>query len=130
MLAKIAKQFRMWMPSMPILLVSARNATARQPARATFRISPKMTKHELAEYLTKIYNLPVRNVNTANYLGKRKLVRGSTQILRYKYKDFKKAIVSFDRSFTDVGKGMRIPEMDDDDGRNDDDSNDNIRPAA
>jgi large subunit ribosomal protein L23 len=115
MLAGVVKQFRMWMPNMPMLLVSARNATARQPARATFRVLPRMTKHEVKEYLTKIYGLPVRTVNTANYLGKRKLVRGTRQVIRYKYKDFKKAVVSFDRSFTDVGIGMRIPEIDNDD---------------
>lgn len=114
MLAGVAKQFRMWMPNMPMTLVSARNATARQPARAVFRVLPRMTKHEIKEYLTKIYGLPVVKVNTANYLGKRKLVRGSRQVIRFKYKDFKKAVVSFDRSFTDVGKGMRIPEIDDD----------------
>ncbi|KAG7354549.1 50S ribosomal protein L23 [Nitzschia inconspicua] len=114
MLAQVTKQFRMWMPSMPMVLVSARNATARQPARATFRVLPKMTKHEIKEYLTQIYNLPVDKVNTANYLGKRKLVRGTTKVIRYKYKDFKKAIVSFDRSFTNVGIGLRIPEIDDD----------------
>ena len=113
MLAEVGKQFRMWMPNMPMMLVSARNATARQPARAIFRVLPRMTKHEIKEYLTKIYGLPVRKVNTANYLGKRKLVRGSRQMIRFKYKDFKKAVVSFDRSFTDVGKGMRIPEIDD-----------------
>ena len=115
MLAPIAKQFRMWMPNMPMILVSARNATARNPARATFRVLPRMTKHEIKEYLTQIYGLPVRKVNTSNYLGKRKLVRGTTQVIRYKYKDFKKAIVSFDRSYTDVGIGMRIPEIDDND---------------
>lgn len=114
MLAGAAKQFRMWMPNMPMTLVSAKNATARQPARATFRVLPRMTKWEIREYLTKIYGLPVQKVNTANYLGKRKLVRGSRQVIRFKYKDFKKAVVSFDRSFTDVGKGMRIPELDDD----------------
>eukprot|EP00536_Pseudo-nitzschia_multiseries_P002912 jgi/Psemu1/301660/fgenesh1_kg.41_\ len=114
MLAGITKQFRLWMPNMPMMLVSAKNATARQPARATFRVLPRMTKHEIKEYLTKIYGLPVRKVNTANYLGKRKLVRGSKQVIRYKYADFKKAVVSFDRSFTDVGMGMRIPEIDDD----------------
>ena len=71
-------------------------------------------RNEIKEYLTQIYGLPVRKVNTSIYLGKRKLVRGSTQVIRYKYKDFKKAIVSFDRSYTDVGKGTRIPEIDDD----------------
>lgn len=28
-----------------------------------------MTKHEIKEYLTKIYDLPVKKVNTMNYLG-------------------------------------------------------------
>lgn len=121
MLARAAAtttQFRMWMPTMPMVLVSAKNATARLPARATFRVLPRMTKHEIKEYLTQIYDLPVRKVNTSNYLGKRKVVRGnhSSQVIRYKYKDFKKAVVSFDRSFLDVGKALRIPEIDNDDG--------------
>ena len=34
-------------------------------------------------------------------------------VLYFKYKDFKKAVVTFDRSYTDVGMGMRIPEIDD-----------------
>ena len=113
MLAKIANGFRMWMPNMPMLMTSARNATARHPARATFRVLPKMTKWEIKEYLTKIYGLPVAKVNTMNYVGKRKMVRGSRKLIYYKYKDFKKAVVTFDKSFTDVGMGMRIPEIDD-----------------
>jgi large subunit ribosomal protein L23 len=116
MLAKISNGFRMWMPNLPMMMTSARNATATEPARATFRVLPKMTKHEIKEYLTKIYGLPVHKVNTMNYMGKRKKVLGSSRILYYKYKDFKKAVVTFDRSFTDVGIGMRIPEIDDEPG--------------
>ena len=115
MLAKVTNGFRMWMPNMPITLISTRNATARHPARATFRVLPRMTKHEIREYLTKIYGLPVTKVNTMNYLGKRKNVMGRKKVIRFKYKDFKKAIVSFDRSLTDLGIGLRIPELDDDD---------------
>lgn len=113
MLAKVARQFRMWMPNMPMMLVSAKSATPTQPARAIFRVLPRMTKWEIREYLVKIYDLPVRKVNTMNYLGKRKTVRGSKKMIHYKYHDFKKAVVTFDRSFTDVGIGMRIPEIDD-----------------
>jgi large subunit ribosomal protein L23 len=109
----VARGFRMWMPTMPLLMTSARNATATQPARATFRVLPRMTKHEIKEYLTKIYGLPVTKVNTQNYMGKRKRLMGSRKILYFKYADFKKAIVTFDRSLLDVGKGMRIPEIDD-----------------
>eukprot|EP00567_Pseudictyota_dubia_P005079 CAMPEP_0197453036 /NCGR_PEP_ID=MMETSP1175-20131217/33743_1 /TAXON_ID=1003142 /ORGANISM="Triceratium dubium, Strain CCMP147" /LENGTH=53 /DNA_ID=CAMNT_0042986205 /DNA_START=30 /DNA_END=188 /DNA_ORIENTATION=+ len=53
-----------------------------------------MTKHEIKEYLTKIYNLPVKKVNTMNYLGKRKKVIGRRKVAYYKYRDFKKAIVT------------------------------------
>jgi large subunit ribosomal protein L23 len=110
---KIGDGFRMWMPNMPIMMSSATNATATEPARAIFRVLPKMTKHEIKEYLTKIYGLPVHKVNTMNYMGKRKLVRGTTKVLYFKYKDFKKAVVTFDKSLTDVGLGMYIPEIDD-----------------
>jgi len=35
------RQFRMWMPTMPMTMVSARNATATHPAVATFRVLPR-----------------------------------------------------------------------------------------
>jgi len=101
---------------MPLTMVSARNATATHPAFAIFRTPPRMTKHEIKEYLTKIYNLPVKKVATANYLGKRKRVMTSKRIHFLKYKDFKKAVVTFDDSLQDVGLGMRVPELDDDEG--------------
>ena len=70
-----------------------------------------MTKHEITEYLTKVYELPVKKVNTMNYLGKRKQAFGKRGIARWKERDYKKAIVTFDRSLTDVGLGTRIPEL-------------------
>lgn len=70
MTSRAFKKFRMWMPQFTFTMVSARNATATEPARAIFRVDPKMTKHEIREYLTKIYDLPVKKVNTMNYLGK------------------------------------------------------------
>ena len=111
MLAKIASGFRMWMPTMPMTLVSARNATETRGASAVFRVPPQMTKHEIKEYLTKIYDLPVKKVNTMIYLGKRKQAPGKRSIARWKHRDFKKAIVSFDGSLKDVGLGTRIPEL-------------------
>ena len=70
-----------------------------------------MTKHEIKEYLTKIYDLPVKKVNTMNYEGKRKRVMSQSGMAYYKYKDFKKAVVTFDETMQDVGMGMRIPEL-------------------
>ena len=93
---------------MPITLVAAKNATATHPATASFRVLPKMTKHEIKEYLSKIYNLPVKSVNTINYMGKRKRAIGKRRIVYYKYRDFKKAIVTFDRSLTHVGRGIEM----------------------
>mmetsp|Transcript_45505 Transcript_45505/g.68650 ORF Transcript_45505/g.68650 Transcript_45505/m.68650 type:complete len:119 (-) Transcript_45505:356-712(-) len=108
---KFGPGLRVWMPNMPIVLLSARNATETSAATATFRVLPKMTKHEVKEHLTKIYNLPVAKVNTQNYLGKRKRVVGKRRIAYYKNADFKKAIVTFGPSLTDVGLGAQVGEM-------------------
>ncbi len=96
---------------MPLTLVSAKHATPTHPARAVFRTLPKMTKHEIKEYLTKIYQLPVKQVNTMNYQGKRKRLLTQSKPVYFKYKDFKKAVVTFDDSLRDVGLGMRIVEL-------------------
>jgi ribosomal protein L23 len=92
-------------------MVSARNATAARPAIAIFRTPPRMTKHEIKEHLTQIYGLPVKTVNTMNYAGKRKRVMTQTSTAFFKYSDFKKAVVTFDRTLQDVGLGMRVPEL-------------------
>ncbi|KAL7566691.1 hypothetical protein ACA910_017752 [Epithemia clementina (nom. ined.)] len=121
---KKGQQFRMWMPNMPLTLVAAHNASATKPAFAIFRTIPRMTKHEIKEYLTKIYQLPVLKVRTQNYLGKRKRLMTKRRVIYYKYKDFKRAIVDFDPNvMTDVGIGLRVPELqeDDDDDYVDDD---------
>ena len=108
---RAARQFRMWMPNMPMMLVTARSATAEQPAFATFRVEPRMTKHEIKEYLTKIYELPVQKVHTMNYLGKRKRMPTRRGMIYYRYKNFKKAVVYFTDAITDVGLGTRVPEL-------------------
>jgi large subunit ribosomal protein L23 len=107
------RQFRMWLPTMPLTLVSARSASPSNPAYAIFRTIPRMTKHEIKEYLTKIYDLPVRVVRTMNYLGKRKRMATRTGVVYFRYKDFKKAVVYFDDTLKDVGIGTRVPEMED-----------------
>ena len=67
--------------------------TARD--KAVFKVPPKMNKFDIKEYLSSVYQLPVKKVNTANYDGKLKL--GSRQF-RGKYfrtKSWKKAYVTF-----------------------------------
>ena len=108
---RAGRQFRVWLPTMPMTMVSARNATATHPAWAIFRTPPRMTKHEIKEHLTQIYNLPVKSVNTMNYQGKRKRVMTQAKTAFFKYSDFKKAVVTFDESLKEVGLGMRVPEL-------------------
>jgi large subunit ribosomal protein L23 len=66
---------------MPMTLIGTKNATEISPATATFRVLPKITKHEVKEYLTKIYDMPVKKVNTIKYIGKYKWAMGRTKIL-------------------------------------------------
>jgi len=96
----------MWMPHMPMVLIKATSATESTWAQAIFRVLPKMTKHEIKEYLTKIYKLPVLKVHTQNFLGARKRVLGSRSIAYFKYPKFKRAIVFFDNTMTEVNVNM------------------------
>lgn len=107
---KLLPQFRQWLPEMPMTLIGAKNASEISPATATFRVLPKMTKHEVKEYLTKIYDLPVKKVSTMNYMGKYKRALGRNKIVYYKYRDFKKAVVTFDSSLQDTGRGVQVEE--------------------
>jgi Ribosomal protein L23 len=50
------------------ILISPVNAK-RNPPQALLYVPPKMTKTEVKEYLTKIYNVNVLDVMTANFLG-------------------------------------------------------------
>jgi large subunit ribosomal protein L23 len=120
--AKTGRKYRLWMPQYYLMMVSARNATETRPAFAIFRTDPRMTKWEIKEHLVKIYNLPVKKVNTMNYEGKRKRITSEHGIAYMKYVDFKKAVVTFDETLKDVGIGMRVPELDDEDNDEDDDS--------
>ena len=97
-----------WMPTLPLILLHATNATSTSPATAIFRIQPQMTKHEVKEYLTKIYNLPVQHVRTQNYLGKRMRIIGKRKVAYGKRPDYKKAFVTFDERLADVGLGSRV----------------------
>ena len=102
---------RLWMPTMPMVLLHAEHATKSTPAKAVFRVKPKMTKHEVKEYLNKIYDLPVAQVRTQNYLGKRMRILGRTTIVYAKRPDYKKAFVTFDNTLADTGIGSFVPGM-------------------
>lgn len=59
---------RVFFPSMFMRLVSL--APTASPPKAVLYVPQKMTKTEVKEYLTKIYQVDVKKVTTANYLGK------------------------------------------------------------
>lgn len=65
------------------------------PNKGVFKVDPKMTKLEVKEYLTKVYNLPVQKVNTVNYEGKLKTGSQRHRGAYYRTKAYKKAYVTF-----------------------------------
>ena len=85
---------KVWFPNMFMRLVSVN--TARNPATANLIVPPSMTKTEVKEYLTKIYNIPVISVTTANFAGKWKRLYHKRQITAYRRRNTKKATVLFD----------------------------------
>eukprot|EP00937_MAST-01D_sp_MAST-1D-sp2_P001606 g1606.t1 len=64
--------------------------------KVVFKVAPEMTKHEVKEYLQKVYSVPVRAVNTMNYDGKWKRAGYGRKFGRFLYKerDWKKAVVT------------------------------------
>ena len=64
--------------------------------KVVFHVVPSMTKHEVKEYLTKVYDVPVTKVNTMNYDGKWKRAGVGRKFGRHLYRerDWKKAIVT------------------------------------
>ena len=62
---------RLKFPNMMVTLMNKGKAHAKlKENQHIFRVSPKYTKHDIKEYLTKIYQLPVIAVTTTNYIGK------------------------------------------------------------
>jgi hypothetical protein len=57
---------KVWFPSMFMRLVN--HNLAKQ--KATLQVPPSMTKHEVKEYLSKIYNIEATKVSTVNVAGK------------------------------------------------------------
>ena len=87
---------RVWFPNLFMKLIHVN--TKKSPAEAFLHIPPKMTKTEVKEYLTKIYQVPVISVNTSNFLGKWKRLYGKRSITAYKRRNVKKAMVLFENA--------------------------------
>jgi ribosomal protein L23 len=61
---------KVWFPSMYMAMINSKKMKPPALSSATFQIPKSMTKTEVNEYLTKIYNLDVKSVNTVNMIGK------------------------------------------------------------
>ena len=57
-------------PNMAVTLMKRETNSRYHPNDVVFKVDPKFTKHDIKEYLTKIYGLNVQKVNTMNYEGK------------------------------------------------------------
>ncbi len=79
------------LPEMALTLV--RRVTARLPYNHfLFRASPSVTKHEVREYLEKVYDVRVARVTTSVSLGKVRRVPGKNRMFR-KLSDYKRVMV-------------------------------------
>lgn len=56
-------------PNMAITFMGKNARTRMRDNQYVFRVEPNYTKHDIKEYLTKVYGLPVVKVNTMNYEG-------------------------------------------------------------
>ncbi len=80
-----------YLPEMSLTLV--RRVSARLPYNHfLFRTTPKWTKHEIKEYLEKVYSVNVARINTSITQGKTRRVMGRRQMF-YKLKDYKRVMV-------------------------------------
>jgi len=91
-------QKRQHFPNLPITLISTYRGTPSMPPKASFKVKPEMTKHEVKEYLQKIYGVRVEKVNTMIFPESRKFeARGPTGRRLVRTPSWKKAIVRFVR---------------------------------
>ena len=66
------------------------------PHQAVFKVPPQLSKVDIKDYLSRLYNINITDVRTMNYLGKvKKDENGRVQ----KRPDFKKAIITMDHDF-------------------------------
>lgn len=89
-------QKRLAFPTQLITMQLERTADMKRHSKFGFIIPPSMSKWELKEILTKLYDVDVVSVNTANYEGKMKRWQRRAA---YKEKDYKKAIVRLQPRF-------------------------------
>lgn len=73
-------------------IVTEKSTQDLQEGKYTFKVNTKSTKVQIAKAVEEIFNVKVLKVNTLNYDGKSKRVRG----IQGKTAKYKKAIVTID----------------------------------
>ena len=80
-----------YLPDLSSTLV--RRVTSRLPFNHyLFRTNPSTTKHEVKEYLEKVYNVKVAKITTSVSLGKIRRAPGKAKMFR-RLKDYKRVMV-------------------------------------
>jgi len=80
-----------FLPELALTLV--RRVTSRLPFNHyLFRTNPSTTKHEVKEYLEKVYNVKVAKITTSVSLGKIRRAPGKAKMFR-RLKDYKRVMV-------------------------------------
>nr|8A22_Ar Chain Ar, uL23m [Polytomella magna]8APN_Ar Chain Ar, uL23m [Polytomella magna]8APO_Ar Chain Ar, uL23m [Polytomella magna] len=72
---------------------------------AAFKTTPNTTKLEIKAFLESVYGMEVERVNTANYLGRKRVVYTGKAKELYREDDYKKAYVIFKKP-----EGLSLPE--------------------
>ena len=75
----------------------ARSHKVMEPNEVRFRCSPFLSKHEIQEYMTKLYRLPFKNgdlPHTVNHMGRVMVNRQNRQ--QWRKKDHKKVIAKLE----------------------------------
>jgi large subunit ribosomal protein L23 len=84
----------------PVITEKQTVITEKMPNRYGFRVSPKANKVEIKKAIEDMYGVTVVNVNTANYMGKRKSRYTKSGIISGRQTSFKKAIVTLKKGDT------------------------------
>ena len=88
---KMPSQRIVYLPELSLTLV--RRVSARLPYNHfLFRTEASTTKHEVREYLEKVYNVKVARITTSVSLGKVRRAPGKAKMFR-KLKDYKRVMV-------------------------------------
>ena len=75
-------------------MLLSRSAKPYEKNIVSFRCSPFLSKPEIKQYLSKVYSLPIQNVDTANKMGEIKMNRSTGK--KGRKKNWKKGIVTLD----------------------------------